>query len=94
MLGVHISVDDLMIRSHVDGRSSPGASLAVSTACPTSLASTGFFYLYRHPRKDSLMKLHLNAKKYVFNKHTSKASHPCERAGGHDNNLHHPIKIT
>ena len=29
------------IRSHVDGRSSPGASLAVSTASPTSPASTG-----------------------------------------------------
>ena len=28
-------------RNHVDGRSSPGASLAVSTASPTSPASTG-----------------------------------------------------
>ena len=70
MLGVHISVDDLMIRSHVDGRSSPGASLAVSTACPTSLASTGFFYLCSHPRIDSSVKLHLNPTKIFWNKHT------------------------
>ena len=36
-----IMIQIIPIRSHVDGRSSPGASLAVSTASPTSPASTG-----------------------------------------------------